>query len=137
MKIISIIWLIFTILFSYLSYYHYQQSKINYPEFKVTEIKGVKIIAGGMSIEQPLRDFAKDFNEYLNKQNKSNEKQNKFSATGYLIAAFTALLSFVLSFEYGQNRANKKYNLNPYYYFKNGITRLRKLMKKDNPNDSD
>ena len=137
MKLISVLWLIFTTLFSLLSYYHYDQSKITYPEFKVTELPGPDIMFNRISITKPLKDFAEDFNEYLHNQNISNAKQNRMSAIGYLAAALLAFFSFILSFEYWQNRANKKYNLNPYCYFKNGITRLRKLMKKDNSNDSD
>ena len=137
MKLISIIWLIFIVLFSYLSYYHYKQSKIKYPELKVTQLGNADIQFGGISIKKPLKDFAKDFNEYLQKQNNSNEKQNKFSAIGYLAATLTALLSFALSFEYGVHHANKKYNLSPYYYFKNYITQLsRKMMNKNDSNDS-
>ncbi len=137
MKIISIIWLIFTLLFSYLSYYHYDQSKITYPEFKVTELPGPDIMFNRVSITKPLKDFTEGFNEYLHNQNTSNAKQNRMSARGYLAAALTALISLILSSEYGRNHANKKYNLNPYCYFKNGITRFRKLMIKDNSNDSD
>tara|TARA_B100000315_G_C14327536_1_gene473743 strand:- start:106 stop:519 length:414 start_codon:yes stop_codon:yes gene_type:complete len=136
MKPITIIWIIFTILFSYLSYYHYEQSKFKYSEFKVTPLDRGKVRIGITPINKPLKDFAKDFNKYLQKQNNLNEKQNKFSAIGYLIASLTALLSFVLSFEYGKNHANKKYNLNPYYYLKNGIARLWKLIKKDNSSET-
>ena len=106
MKLISIIWLIFTILFSYLSYYHYEQSKVKYPAFKVTSLRGADITFGGVSITKPLKDFSKDFNEYLHKQNISNEKQNKISAVGYLAAALTALLSLFLS--YGRRVGGKR-----------------------------
>ncbi len=125
MKLISIIWLIFTVLFSYLSYFHYQQSRVAYPHFEVTEIKGIKIMAGDMSIEQPLKDFANKFNEYLDKQNKSNKKQHKLTGFGYLAASFIAFISFLLTFNKTEKYANKKCNLNPYTYFKNCVKRFR------------
>jgi len=67
MKLISIIWLIFALLFSYLSYYYYIQSKTEYPDFKVTSLRGADIKFGSVSITKPLKDFSKDFNEYLHK----------------------------------------------------------------------
>jgi hypothetical protein len=46
-----------------------------------------------------LDNFAKQFNEYLEKQNNSNREVNIVASLGYLFAALTALFSFLISFE--------------------------------------
>ncbi|HDZ02749.1 MAG TPA: hypothetical protein ENH52_15120 [Nitrospirae bacterium] len=138
MKLISIIWLIFTVLFTYLSYFHYEQSKNVYPDFKVIK-RPVKMKTEilGMAPDKPLKDFAKHFNEYLDNQNKSNKKQNKLSAVGYIAAAFTSFISLLLTNKHAEKYIYNKYNLNPYKYLKNGIKRIWKKMNKDHRNGSD
>ena len=143
MKLISIIWLIFTVLFAYLSYFHYDQSKSEYPEF--VRIKRPEVYGGmrgnfrfkGMGIDKPLDDFTKDFNKYLDNQNKANRKQNIASTVGYSIASLTAFISFIFSFnirkECGENKDTKKNcNLNPYTHLKYLYSGIRVLMNKDN-----
>jgi len=50
----------------------------------------------GTSLDQPLKDFANDFNKYLENQNKSNRKMNQLVDCDYFLAALTALFSMVV-----------------------------------------
>lgn len=132
MKPISIIWLLFTFLFLYLTVYHYNQSKHKYPAFKLTERtfddpqSGFKITAeiAGSPIDKPLQDFTTDFNKYLNNQNESNKKQNMASARGYFIAMLTAFLCFLLTFEQIEKYVQKKQDHNYPYYFKKFYSKI-------------
>lgn len=100
MKIgISIIWLVFAVLFFLLGLYHWNVAKANVPPFKLSERPGkdmgsVKIL--GADIDQPVKDFTEDFNKYLTEQNESSKKQNRRSAYGYLLASLTAIMSLFL-----------------------------------------
>ena len=90
----------------------------------------------GMAPDKPLKAFAKDFNRYLNNQNKTNKKQNMMSAFGYIVAAFTSFISLFLTNKRAEKYIYNKYNLNPYKYLKNGIIRIREKIKKDYRYDS-
>lgn len=96
---ISIIWLVFAVLFFMLGLHHWNIAKTNVPPFRLSERPGkdmgtVKIL--GSDIDQPVKDFANDFNEYLAIQNELSKKQNCRSAYGYWLAALTALVSLFL-----------------------------------------
>ena len=100
MKIgISIIWIVFALLFFVLGLYHWNVAKTNVPPFKLSERPGkdmgsVKIL--GADIDQPIKNFAEDFNKHLTNQNELSKKQNRRSAYGYWLAALTALASLFL-----------------------------------------
>ena len=96
---ISIIWLVFVVLFFMLGLYHWNVAKTNVPPFNLSERPGkdmgsVKIL--GSDIDQPVKDFANDFNEHLTAQNELSKKQNRRSAYGYWLASLTALVSLFL-----------------------------------------
>lgn len=96
---ISIIWLIFVILFFILGWYHWGTSKKVIEPFKPSErpLKNsgsVKIL--GADVDQPIKDFSKNFNEYLAEQNKLSKRQNRISAFGYWLASLTAFVSMAL-----------------------------------------
>jgi hypothetical protein len=102
--ILLIIWLIFSALFFTLAIWHWKQSKHAIPPLEVTirkferpgsQVK-VKNIFSGTSLDKPLKDFADDFNKYLEKQNKSNRKMNQRTALGYFLASLTALASMIV-----------------------------------------
>lgn len=96
---ISIIWLIFTILFFILGRYHWSISKKFIEPFKLSERPwknsgSVQIL--GADIDQPIKDFSENFNNYLAEQNKLSVRQNRISAFGYWLASLTAFVSMVL-----------------------------------------
>lgn len=103
MKIgISIIWFVFAVLFFALGLYHWNVAKTNVPLFKLSDRPGkgkgsVKIL--GADIDQPIKDFAEDFNKHLTNQNNLSKKQNRLSAYGYWLAALTAIVSLFLGFK--------------------------------------
>jgi hypothetical protein len=96
---ISIIWLVFAVLFFVLGLYHWNVAKMDIPPFKLSERPGkdmgsIKIL--GADIDQPVKDFVDDFNKHLTNQNELSKKQNRRSAYGYWLAALTALVSLFI-----------------------------------------
>ena len=98
---LSIIWIIFAVLFLLLGRFYWHESKRSIPPFKLAERKyfrsdssiKVRIEAGGTPIDQPLEDFALQFNAYLEEKNSSSRKINRRAAYGYYLASTTALFS--------------------------------------------
>ena len=87
------------VLFLLLGWYHWVKSGETIPKFQVETLVNknqgsVKIF--GTDIDKPLKDFANDFNNYLENQNKLNRKMNQLAACGYFFAALTALVSMVV-----------------------------------------
>lgn len=111
---LSIIWFIFTILFLGLGIAHWQEIDNQIPPFIVPEFKvgdgTIKISSGGQEagLEEPVKVFVKDFNDYLKEQNKANAKANRRAALGYFAAAFTALISLFLVWKENIQRCFKK-----------------------------
>lgn len=96
---ISIIWLIFSILFFSLAGFHFVESQHTIPKIEVRrypseDIVSVKIV--GVPIEQRLFDFGDDFNKFVNNLNESNRKANLYAGFGYILAGFTAVISLGL-----------------------------------------
>ena len=98
---LSIIWVIFAALFFLLGRFYWQESKRTIPPFKLAERKysssdysfRASITAAGTPLDQPLEDFAVQFNAYLEEQNSSSRKINRRAAYGHFFAAAMALLS--------------------------------------------
>lgn len=65
--------------------------------FGITEItpEGSPYIVelSGMDVDKPLKDFADDFNEYLDYYNQNNRWNNLMASIGYFVAALTSLFS--------------------------------------------
>jgi hypothetical protein len=94
-----IVWLIFAVLFLVLGCFHWKASRRNVPPFEVSErplAKQASIGILGADVDKPLRDFARDFNSYLDHYNKSSRRQNRIGAFGYFLASATALFSFFM-----------------------------------------
>ncbi len=96
---ISVVWLIFALMFFFLGLYHWNASEKDVPLFKLSERPGknwgsIKVL--GSDVDQPVKDFAQDFNNYLDEQNRLSKKQNQRSAFGYWLASLTALVSIFL-----------------------------------------
>ena len=96
---ISVLWLIFAVLFFLLALHHRAESKRTIPKMEVRRYESddtTKIARGGVPIEQRLIDFVDDFNKHLDDQDKSNRKANLCAFYGYLLAGLTALVSMGL-----------------------------------------
>jgi hypothetical protein len=94
---LSAIWFVFAVVFLILGTWHWIESKSAIPPFEITKRAdwgSVQIL--GMSVDKPLEDFARDFNEYLSVQNEASEKANRRAAEGYFVAVLTAVLSMLL-----------------------------------------
>ena len=100
--VISIIWLVFAILFFSLAFCHRAELKKTMPKIKVRKYPSddtTTIARGGVSVEQRLIDFGDDFNKYLDDQDESNRKANLYAYGGYLVAGLTALFAMALEWQ--------------------------------------
>ena len=101
---ISVLWLAFALLFFVLGRAHWIEAENSIPAFEVTrhayELSGsgfkVEIDVGGTPLDQPFENFSKDFNEYLEEQNRSARASNRRAAWGYFLACATAIVSLLL-----------------------------------------
>lgn len=99
MKMLSIIWLIFAVLFGILGYFHWKTSGKSIPPFQISSRpfdRQVTVKIAGADVDKPLKDFARDFNSYLRQYNESSRIQNRIAALGYFLASGTALFSMFL-----------------------------------------
>jgi hypothetical protein len=97
MKIIPAIWLLFTILFTCFSVYHFCQLNHSYPRFEWEPHEGRPQFYSGTAEENKinLTNFIAQWNEYIYKQNKSSHQLNLIAAISYLI---TAIMSCIAMF---------------------------------------
>jgi hypothetical protein len=99
MKIIPLIWFTFTILFACFSAYHFNQTRHSYPRFEWETID-----SGGLNFIGPniietrknLELFVKQWNDYIDQQNKSFSRINTIAAIGYLITAAMSFIAMLL-----------------------------------------
>jgi hypothetical protein len=100
-----IIWLIFALLFLALACFHWKASKQIIPPFKMSRRPlmhpdspvRVQVGIAGADIDKPLEDFVRDFNSFIDTNNKSSHRQNRIQACGYLLASLMAIFSIFLS----------------------------------------
>ena len=99
-----IVWIIFFILFLFLSIWHLCQCLRNMPHINVpprpmdrpgSKIKGAVIIKGS-GIDQRLEGFVSEFNRYVDAQNASSRNTHHLSAFGYGLAAATSFISAIV-----------------------------------------
>jgi len=100
---LGVIWVCFATIFGYLALQHHRMSLQSAPEVKMTSRPsqpGVTITAkiAGMDIDQPLRDFTRNFNEYIASQNAASIASNCLSMWGYIVALATAAVSALIEF---------------------------------------
>ena len=96
---VFVLWLIFAAVFGGLGIRHWIDSGKDIPAFEVKELTGGRggdVEIFGVSVDEPLRQFGKDFNGYLADQNESNRNANLFTAVGYFLASLTAIFSAML-----------------------------------------
>jgi hypothetical protein len=101
------IWLVFAAIFIGMSLFHFYWAFQNMPEFvpptrPLEKMGSVRIL--GMDVDQPLKEFANSFNNYVRSQNQSSRYQNLLSGIGYIVAFLTALASFWSSRSGEQNK---------------------------------
>jgi len=97
---LSILWLLFTILFAILGRFFWMESRKSFPPFELTPRRGaswgtVEIL--GTSLDKPLEDFAAKFNAYLQDQNSASVRVNRAAAYSSLLAAATSLASAAIA----------------------------------------
>ena len=97
MKPITIIWIIFALLFFGLACFHYHASNQAIPHFVAKPTSGVGAIDGIPVAKSGFKKFIPELNSYIDNQNESNRKQNTMALIGYLLACITAILSAVLT----------------------------------------
>ncbi|MDP8200937.1 MAG: hypothetical protein P9M11_02225 [Candidatus Tenebribacter burtonii] len=107
LKVITIIWLIFTIMFLFLGIIHKGRSTDNIAHF-VNKSKGSVANVMGVPVGTGFKNFIIDFNEYIDKLNNDNKKQNNISAFRYFLAAITSFISMLLSFDPMSMRMERK-----------------------------
>ncbi|MBU4185663.1 MAG: hypothetical protein KKI12_02000 [Proteobacteria bacterium] len=100
MKLIPLIWLIFSIFFGYLSWYHLKQTNISFPMFHWKKYEGSLAVSptGPNTIETKnnLERFTKQWNLYISNQNKNNHDMNMVAFIGYALSSLIALISAFL-----------------------------------------
>jgi hypothetical protein len=92
MKPIPVIWLIFTLLFFSFSVYHFIESTRSFPQFQWESYSGglsVDFIGpSAIETEGNLKNYIKQWNEYIQKQNSTSLRINLVAAVAYLFTAF-------------------------------------------------
>ena len=97
-----IIWLIFIFIFYGLGKVHWNNSKkqIEKPPEPTKIIPnhsmGNAIQFYGINIDEPLSDFVKNLNNYVDAKNEESKKANKRAAWGYWVASCMAIISSLL-----------------------------------------
>jgi len=89
---LQIIWVVFTFSFLILCIFHLKQAHSEIEKFKNKgQIKNINGLSPGVI------EFIEDFNKYIDKQNSDNKKINYAQAFGYLLAAITSIISFLIT----------------------------------------
>ena len=92
------IWGIFATIFLALGIYHWAVRAESIAHFKVRGrpfSQSGSIKALGSDFDQPIKEFADDFNKYLDDYNKKSREQHMFQAIGYWAASGTAIASMI------------------------------------------
>jgi len=100
METISILWLIFTLLFLALSIFHFVQARKKIPNYEQQRRPGANqgsVSILGEDIDQQTANLANGLNTHIKELNNSNKKINIIQGIGYLLAFLTALFSMYLT----------------------------------------
>ncbi len=98
-RALAVVWGIFTAIFLGLAVFHYDLSGDQWPDLQVamrpdSQAGSVQIL--GADVDEPLRNFAAEFNEYVHAQNEASHTANISTMWGYILAAVTSLISLWL-----------------------------------------
>ena len=97
MKLITVLWGIFALLFLGLAIFHWRASLQAMPHFDAKPTSGIGTIDGVQIARSGFKTFIPEMNSFIDEQNESSRKQNVMAAIGYLLACITAILSVVLT----------------------------------------
>jgi hypothetical protein len=114
MKLIPAIWLIFTILFSCFSVYHFKQLDESFPRFEWATYLGWRggdfFSPSAIETRHNLENFIKEWNKYIGQQNATSFRINLIAAIAYLITACMSFIAMVLPGPYNiKDTANYLY----------------------------
>jgi hypothetical protein len=90
---IWILWLIFTVLFLFLSIDHYLASRKTFEKYK----RDFGIAGSINSIPTGIPEFERHLNSYIDSMNNANNRNHKLSSLGYFIAGLTSAVSLFFS----------------------------------------
>jgi len=96
-NLLSLIWVVVSLVFFNLGIAHYNQSKQAYPAFEFQKLPEGEDFdfynSVALTNQNKIRIFTEEFNNYVHQQNASNKKQNIYSAFGCFISSFLAIIS--------------------------------------------
>ena len=101
MKIIPLIWLIFTVIFACFGVYHLAQLKHPYKHFEWEALTSHGVDSdffspSAIETRYNVKKFIRQWNQYIDQQNKISYYINFIAAIGYLCASFMALIAMIL-----------------------------------------
>jgi len=103
-NILALLWGIITIIFVLLAIIYYLLMKKVFPQFNAPTPEQLRFgVEGAQRLEhvhifsQSLQIFQTQVNEFINKYNNDNRLKSKANALGYVVAAITSAIGFVLS----------------------------------------
>jgi hypothetical protein len=98
--LITVVWVLFAILFLRLGLYYRAEAKRQIPSFPVPDRlagTGVSIRIMGTDLDQPVQEFVVQFNKYIDERNAETRRLNTNNSRGNFLAAITALFSAVIA----------------------------------------
>ena len=88
------VWLFFSAFFLYFAYVHWRQSSQDIRHFTVRNRDPEKQDQGPETeLSEANREFAQDFNRYLDTVNQHNRSRHRAAAIGYAISGIVAMAS--------------------------------------------
>lgn len=88
------VWLFFSAFFLYFAYVHWRQSSQDIRHFTVRNRDPEKQDqAAETELSEANREFAQDFNRYLDSVNQHNRSRHRAAAIGYAISGIVAMAS--------------------------------------------
>ena len=88
------VWLFFSAFFLYFAYVHWRQSSQDIRHFTVRNRDPEKQDQGPEpELSEANREFAQDFNRYLDTVNQHNRSRHRAAAIGYAISGIVAMAS--------------------------------------------
>ncbi|MBW2596265.1 MAG: hypothetical protein JRC93_09890 [Deltaproteobacteria bacterium] len=133
MKIIPLIWLIFTFLFACFSVYHYFQSKHYFPRFQweTVDSGGVDFdwySPSSIETRQNFKNYIKQWNDYIEEQNNTSRTINRIASITYFVSSVMAFVAMILPGPYNIQETKN------YLYGKcNKSSMLKRLLGKLKP----
>ncbi len=138
MKLVPIIWLIFTIMFFRFGMFHYNQSKHSFPRFEWESMDGCAVEFLSCTANENrinLNRFVNQWNTYIDSQNKDSHDINIVASLGFFASSIITFISMFIPGPYTIIDTTKdlhKKSTNCKLFKK--IARYTKIKKSDNEN---